>query len=677
MILILFLFSVINCFSHDIDTIIGNKLEFRSEYAFYDNLNSIIEISTNVIINNINETNNVEAKMKTSHAIINTSSSLVILDSDFSLETSSMMIKASNGKYDFSANWGVFNNGISYYDNFIIKGEKIKIEKNKYIYNKASFTTCDKEQPHYRISSSKIVFTPEKYFLSYNNFFYLGKIPLFYFPLIYKPLGEGTPLLSQFYPGYDDRNGFYIKSTLTYKFSSYTKFKLFVDWFSKKGFGFGGEVYKYKVENIKYDISYYRIDEKKSIINWGFNGGLWANVYKKDDSNIYIQSYIRLMNTPEFNNNYFRTNPFAISDNKQFDFSLTYRMRDSYLRINRNLFYNRVDDYNFVESRNISPKIEYQMLTKKIKFFPLNHSLYLSVENSRYNNSFFQKHANISYVLSNTSNLSRLLSFFNSVNYLANIDFSTSSYNHNLTTSRYIYNSSLRYSTLSNSYNLSYTGIFRAMGNRFSIDSRALDNGIEKSSLNLELTFFNRIDKYLRFNSDYDLRKNKNLDFKNRFSPISLEYYKKLSNYEIYLKDDYSITKGNKSIIAQINSEYYNNYLNIGVANYSSKSERIIFSNTLGYYPSKKYKWYGEFVLRYYIDFSNDMGVKFFEKAFVLNKEFHDFRVRFLFRNRRKVNEFFFYITMKMNDPYRKNNIDREVDEFFKPWRKFDEERDY
>jgi hypothetical protein len=32
---------------------------------------------------------------------------------------------------------------------------------------------------------------------------------------------------------------------------------------------------------------------------------------------------------------------------------------------------------------------------------------------------------------------------------------------------------------------------------------------------------------------------------------------------------------------------------------------------------------------------------------------------------------------MKMNDRYRKDSIDREVDKFFKPWRRFEDERDY
>ncbi|MEF3280974.1 MAG: hypothetical protein K6357_08440 [Elusimicrobiota bacterium] len=676
--LIAFLFFFCSfSYSYQFDESSFKKIEFKSEWAFYDDIKSVIELSTNVIINNLNEDNLVIVKIKSDNAIVNIASSSIVLKTSFTVETSSMIINAEKGEYDFKENKGVFEKGISRYDRFIMKGKKIEINGDKYIYKSSFFTTCDKNPPHYHISSQRLSFVSGKYFLSYNNIFYIGKVPILYFPLIYKPLGKGTPVLSQFYPGYDKRNGFYIKSNYTYKFSSYTKFKLFVDYFSRRGWGFGGEVYKYNKDNIKLDVSYYRIDEYgDGQIQWGLNGGMWTKIYEKDRNELYLQNYIRLMSSPDFNNNYFRSNPFAISDDKQWDISLTYKMPFSYLRANTKVLYKRYGDYEFIEATNISPKLEYQTITQKIKFLPINHSLYLSVENSRYDNTFFRKKISGVYTLSNSFNISKKVSFYNSVSYSGNIKFSTSSNLSDVVISRYYYNSGLRYSTLSNSYELGYNGIFRSKENKISIDKDSADKGVEKSNLSLSIYLFNSIDKYFRFNNNYDLRNN-HLKFKDRFSPFSFEFYKKFSNYEIYFKDDYDINKGNKSFITQLSSDYDKNYLNIGFANYASNRERFIISNTIGYYPSPQKGWYGEFTLRYYVDFSKDMGVKFFEKSFIINKEFHDFRAKFLFRNRKDVNEFFFYVTMKMNDPYRKNNIDREIDEFFKPWRKFDEERDY
>jgi len=655
-----------------------NNIEFTSGYAMYDNFSSFIELTTNVVINGLDDDNSVKMKVKTDKASIDLNSSNIVMDSSFTIETSSMLLKAQTGSYNFNDKSGIFYNGTSYFDRFIVSGKEVDVKSEKYIYKRAFLTSCNEEPPHYHISSQRITFSPGKYFLSYNNLFYLGKIPILYFPVMYKPLGKGSPVMSQFYPGYDGKKGFYVKSNFTYKFSDYTKFKLFVDYFSKKGFGLGSEVYKYKSDSVIFDFSYYRIKEKDSNdLRWGFNGGIWDSLYKDGNSEIYLQSYVRMLSDPQFNNHYFRSNPFAVSDDKQWDLSLTYKLPYSYLRADEQVIYKSVNNSEkFTESYNQSPKIEYQLLTKPVGKLPLNHTLYLSAENTRLNNTYFQKKLNGNYTISNDFNIFKNLSFFNSAGYSGVMEFSTSSHMSDSFISRYTYNSNLRLSTLSNSYDIGYSGVFRSKVNKFSVDRNSVDDGIEESRLNLNIMLFSQIDKYFRFSNYYNLNKNDS-KFADRFGPVTVEFYKKYLNYEIYFNDVYDINDGNKSFITQLNSEYEKNYLNIGFANYSSDKDKFIISNTLGYYPSKTMGWYGEFTLRYYVDISKDVGVNFFEKAFSINKEFHDFRAKFVARNRKDVNEFFLYITMKMNDPYRKNNIDREIDNFFKPWRGYDEERDY
>lgn len=653
-----------------------NNLEFYSEYALYDSSFSYIFLSTDVLINNLKD-NDVKLQIKSNEAIINLSSSTITLNSNFTIETSSMVLTGNKGEFNFKDEEGNFYNPISKYDRFIIKAKEVKIKKTKYSYKNAFFTTCDHTPPHYHISSQGLVLVPKDYILSYNNIFFIGKIPVFYFPLIYKPLGQGTPILSQFYPGYDGRNGFYIKSNLTYKFSSYTKLKLFVDYFSRKGFGFGSEVYKYKSESIKFNISYYRIDEKgNGKIEWGENGGIWAKLHSTESGNLYLQSYLRLLSSPYFNNNYFRSNPFAISDDKQWQTTLTYQMPYSYLRLTKGAYYIKDGDYNFKETQNISPKIEYQRFTGKLFNSPINHTIYLSFENSKVNSLYFQKKLYTDYTLSNSIILFKKFSFNNSFDYIGEYYLNNDA--DDILKSHYKYNSSFKYSTLNNSYELKYTGVFRTEKNKMSIDSKSSDKGVETSLLNLDITFFSEIARYLRVNASYDLKPyQQKKGFDERLMDFSIDYYRNFQNSEIYLSEIYNIKDGHKGFIAQLNSNYEKNYLNIGFSNYSNNKDRFLISNVLGYYPSKTGGWYGEFILRYYIDFDRDMGVKIFEKGININKEFHDFRTKFTYRNRKNVNEIFFYITLKMNDKYRKNEIDRKVDEYFKPWRRFDEERDY
>ena len=653
-----------------------DSVEFKSDYAYYNHLNSIVELSSNVVINTLDKNETVISKLKTDNAIVSVSSYTILMRSSFTIETESVTINALSGFYDLKNDYAIFNDAVAYYDNFILKGKTIEKKDNKYIYKKSKITTCNYDPPHYYISSYKTIFYPKKYFLSYNNVFYLGKLPIFYLPVMYKPLGEGTPLISQFYPGWDERNGFYIKSNYTYKFSQYLKMKLFVDYYSKKGWGFGGEIYKYNYENIKLNISYYRIDENDSKILWGTNGGIWYRIYNDTNKELYIQSFVRILSDPDFNNKYFRSNPFSISDDKQWDFSTTYKMPYSYLRVNLKKYYLRNGDI-FKELFTYMPKIEYQLLTKKIGKTPINHNFYLSFENSNHNDTDYTKKMYYSHNFLNSFNILKNLSFYNIFGYQANVEFSTNS-KRDVLISRYSYSSSFRYSTLSNSYQVSYLGVFRTDNRKLKIDDRSLDKGIEKSALDFDITFFSMIDKYIRISWSYDLKTyNYTKKFSQRVGPISFENFFSKNNYYIYFKDVYDLNNGNQAVIINMSSSYDKNYLEVGVANYSDNRDRIIISNLLGYYPVKKYGYYGEFILRYYFDMDKDMGFKIFEKGFILNKEFHDFRTRFVFRNRKGVNEFFFYITMKMNDRYRKDTIDREINQYFKPWRRFDEERDY
>lgn len=652
-----------------------DKVEFVSEYAFYESTKTIVSLSTNVVINILDKDDNPILKLKTHHADINLSSATIRVSS-FTIETSSVYIKGVEGVYNIDSASGRFFSTYTRYDRFILKSSFSDILKNKQIHHHAYMTTCDKEKPHYRISSSKITLSPSRYLLSYNNIFYLGDIPILYLPILYKPLGEGTPLISQFYPGSDERNGFYIKSNYTYKLSRYHKVRAYLDYYSKKGFGTGGEFFGYNPEIFKYNVSFYRIDEYgSSPVYWGVNGGVWYNLFSNDDRSLYLQSFARLPSHPAFNNNYFRSNPFIISPTRQWDLSLTYQLPTSYIRIKSLTLYHKREDY-FYKHHQLMPKVEYQILTRKISFIPFSHSLYLSLENARYDESYFKWQSKINYSLYNSLSFSKYLSGYNSLSSEFTTYFSTSSSNSNITIARYHFNSSLRYSLREFSLELLYKGVFRSCSNRFSLDKIAQDKGVEISTMSLKLWVSKGVSEYLSAETSYDL-KSHNVSYSKRFYPFSFEYYKLFSNYELYFKEAYSITEGHKVFIANMRTNLEKNYLTVGFANYDTNRDRIFISNTLGYNPIPTKGWYGEFGVRYYIDLSKDMSLRFYEKSFIINKEFHDFNTKFVFRNIKNNNEFFFYITMKMNDPYRKDKIDAEIDKEFRPWRRFYEERDY
>ncbi len=654
-----------------------DKAEFVSDYAIYRATESRVEISTNVIINILDKSDNIITKIKTEHAVINLSSSDITFSS-FTLQTSSAYLVGLYGNYNLDSGRGVFESIYSRHDRFIMKSKKVDVSRDKFIYTHGYITTCDQNPPHYRIISSRFILSPQRYFLSYNNIIYIGKIPIFYMPVLYKPLGEGTPVISQFYPGYNERNGFYIKSNYTYKLTKYLKIRAYLDHYSRKGFGTGGEFFGYKPNDFKFNISYYRINEYgKAPLYWGINGGVMKNIYSSHFSNLYMQSFIRLPSDPSFNEHYFRSNPFVISNTRQWDVALTYRTPLYYLRANSYILYHSTSN-SFFKHEEVMPKIEYQMMTRKISFLPFSHNIYLSAENKRIDEMYFQRHSALRYTIYNSFKVLRNLSSYSSASISYTTDYSTSSHTSNINTARYSFTTSLRYLLENATIDIGYNGIFRSRINSFSVDKGAIDRGVERSVVDWSILFVRDINQYINLRTNYDLKHyGIYKSFLQRLSPFSFEYYRSYYNYELYFKEVYSIKEGHKTFITNIMTNIDRNYLNVGFANYDTQKERFLISVLVGYNPLPQKGWYGEFGVRYYVDFSKDMEFKFYEKSFVINKEFHDFNTKFAFRKRNDNAEFFFYITMKMNDPYRKDVIDSEIDAEFRPWRKLYEERDY
>jgi len=653
------------------------RVDFVSEHAFYNEATGDLHLSSNVIINQISENNLIIKRIKSEDVKIYTSSHLAIFDTDFSIEDSSGIIMGSKGYYNYDSFDGYMENGVSYMKKFIFKGKKIEIKKGKFLYKSANITTCDKTPPHYHIYASRAYIYPGSRFLSYNNLFYLGKYPIFYFPVIYKPLGEGTPILSQFYPGSDGRNGFYIKSNYIYKFTKYTKLKVFIDYFARKGWGTGTEYDHYNSEKNITSISYYRIDEfGKAGVRWGLNGGMWHLIRKDATTSLYVQDYFRLLSDPYFNNDFFRSNPFTISKDKQASIALTYNTPRTTSRLSTSIKYDATADDKFVSNYVTVPRLDLQIVP--IRFASLYHSFSFYAENAKNYTTYYQKNMGLNYTVSKPISISKKFIFNPSAFFYQKLYFSTSSANSDIWQNRYGYDLNLRHLNSWGNIDLDLYTLRRNKINTLKLDTSAADKGIEEKNLSSSLFFMKDSNSYMRFSGKYDLKDyDSEPGFKKRLYPFLGELYKKVKNVEFFLQDSYHISKGNRYLISQLNIGDENQYFNVGVANYADNKKRYIISNALSFYLPYFRSWRAELAVRYAIDFALEKNrVDIFEKELTLYKDFHDFRTKFNLRVRRDVKEFFAYITLKMNDPYKNEELDKEADYYWRPWRKKGDTRD-
>lgn len=120
-----------------------------------------------------------------------------------------------------------------------------KVERKDYIVERGSLTTCDLPHPHYRIQARKIKIFLNNRVEAYHAFFFIGDVPIVYFPFYIHLLEDKRPRVT-IVPGRNSRWGFYLLTAWRYYFHEWSRGYVHLDWREKKGFAEGID-YKYKV----------------------------------------------------------------------------------------------------------------------------------------------------------------------------------------------------------------------------------------------------------------------------------------------------------------------------------------------------------------------------------------------------------------------------------------------
>ncbi|MDO8805061.1 MAG: hypothetical protein Q7R35_11565 [Elusimicrobiota bacterium] len=665
-----------------------HRVRFEADAAGFNEYTRAIDLEGNVRLEELSADGKQQKLIRANSLTVSMASRTVAAPSDFVMDDDTGTVYGKSGFFDYGNNSGLINEGRFLHKNFIFRGRSVRFDKDGYMYKKASLTSCDEDPPHYRLRASRIFLAPERYFLAYNTVFFIGRIPVFYFPVIYKPIGGGTPFVSSFFPGYDERNGFFVKSNYVYRVNPETRVKAYLDYFARRGIGMGGELdYRRPEKNIS-NISLYRIREYgRGTDRWGINGGYWHSFNRfneSDPAQYYSQSFFRLLSDPSFNNDFFRTNPFAISPDKQASLAFTRKTNYTVSRLSVTGRDERsaADPEKFRRSYESAPRLDFNTVPFSVLRLPVLNSFAGYFENVReVGLPYYQKKGRGAWTVSKTVPLSRRVILSPSVFYDQSVFLSTSSSVGDSWIGRYGGNFNLRYDKFWGSLDLRYSYTRRLRENKPHDDTRAADNGQETDSVYGDLFIMPRHNAYFRARTSYDLRTFKTASFVDRMAPLIAEvYYAPRPSLDLYAEDSYSFSSGNRSFVAQATAGGKETYVGAGVANYSTDEKAWVISNTFGFRPWRTSKWRAEAVLRYRLVPSGVFkfeSFRFFEKALTLYRDFHDFRTRWDFRVRSGgVKEFFFFVNLKMNDPVRYDTLEEKSRKFWHPWRQEGAARD-
>jgi lipopolysaccharide export system protein LptA len=127
---------------------------------------------------------------------------LLRVPEEFTIKKPSQNIRAKNFVYDFSSYTGEASDVDINIARLHIQGSKIVFEPEKIVIKDASFTTCDLEEPHFKVSADQLDIYPLfGFFVSFDNRVHASFLPVpLWFPTYvygtskYSLLGSSTPI---------------------------------------------------------------------------------------------------------------------------------------------------------------------------------------------------------------------------------------------------------------------------------------------------------------------------------------------------------------------------------------------------------------------------------------------------------------------------------------------------
>lgn len=664
---------------------------FTADEAEYDMVNNIIHLKGRVkLVEKERKDGAAPRTMRAEEFHIQISSHIAVSPGEVLVEEGDNAIYGKSGWFNTSNREGALLGVAAVHKPWRIEGKTLDIKGGaspRHVYRKAVITSCSMFPPHYRIKASKLTIIPEHWLFVTNAVFYLGKVPVFYSPFFYKSLRPDPPIITRLEPGYEERNGFYLKSTTLYRFNDKMTGKLFLDYFARGGVGTGGEVDYNNPGNFRGNITGYRIREDgASIDRWVVGGGHWQKLLP----GYYLQSEINLLSDPYLYNDYFRKNPFAVSPYIDASVAL---VRQTSLTTTR-LSFSRRDDQiagtrKFHKVHESRPRLDFRTSPITIKGLPVLHTFtgfYDSVSSGE--KDPFRKSAGGQWTVTQTIPIVRRITIVPSGFYKEDVNFASrdTGQEKDLWQGRYGAGANLRYNYFIGDIDLGYSHARRLKVNRSSLDTRASDRGIETNYISFVNFLRPSRRVYARLISGYNLIHYRGYSptVRERFAPVTGEIsYTPNPNLNVFVRDVYDLEGGNQSFFIQADlGDPMSNHMGLGISYNSSRPLEYTLNQTMSLYPCKSApscSWHIDAVLMSVV--TRESGIKLgkmmvFGKSLVLYKDFHDFRTSWSFIERPEVKEFLFTIDLKMGDAPRKRLQNPDSDRFWHPWRKEGEVRD-
>ncbi|MDD5081048.1 MAG: LptA/OstA family protein [Candidatus Omnitrophica bacterium] len=208
-------------------------VDIEADTISFDHAKKQIVATGNVIISQN------ELSLHCQEAIYDSAANKAYIEGDVEVHRGEDVSYGKNVVYDFSKKAAVVTDTRVYASPFFGKADEVQTgDDGSIVLHKGYVTTCDLDEPHYKLEAKKITIYPGDRIKARGMVMKVGKVPVFYFPYISIPInGDEFPFSPSF--GKDGELGYYVLTRWRYILDDNVKGAVDLDYYEKRGWGLG------------------------------------------------------------------------------------------------------------------------------------------------------------------------------------------------------------------------------------------------------------------------------------------------------------------------------------------------------------------------------------------------------------------------------------------------------
>jgi len=234
---------------------------------------------------------------------VNTQTKDAVAEGNVRIEDPKNTLEGEKIIYNFNTKAGTVSGAGFFSSPHFGKAEKInRIDETHFSAVKGYFTTCDFDQPHFRVRSKKIDVYPGDKIQTKKDTLYLGRVPVAYAPFYNHSLQD--PFMHvQLAPGYSKEWGPFLLSAWRYNLGGNVKGRIFMDYRERRGFGNGFAANYQNTQIGSGDFKFYYTQERPPNFREDQPGKFeryfarWRHKWNIDEKTNLINEYYKIVDS--------------------------------------------------------------------------------------------------------------------------------------------------------------------------------------------------------------------------------------------------------------------------------------------------------------------------------------------------------------------------------------------